>query len=325
MRDISFTKKRRREEQEEGPVLQDNLASLPTCTTKEELDVAAGKSAVKSLFKFGMLGKVMAAKPHSLQVRQVEHTEHFEDRLTCSVCDHFYKRYVRVSDKQQAELENLSSGQSHSEVWRDMRRCRITASSAKKVPVRAEPANFLRDHLYPSFKGNSNTRHGLECEPKALDKLRANTKANISTHGSFVSFEEPWLAASPDGIMGDIVVEVKCPVMTENESFEDRLARGMCDLQIQDEQAVLKSNGSMGYYKQVQLTMFCTGRRKCKFFVWTSKGEICVDVMFNANFVKKEIQRLRKFYFLHMLPRLASDFHDGRLQFCNTYETVMTQ
>lgn len=51
-----------------------------------------------------------------------------------------------------------------SEVWHCARPIRITASSAKGVPVRAttNPDKFMREHLFPNFQGNAATKHGSE-------------------------------------------------------------------------------------------------------------------------------------------------------------------
>ena len=75
---------------------------------------------------------------------------------------------------QQCNLEKETKGHSTSVVWRDARRLRITDSSVEKVPVRATTSaeNFLREQLYPSFRGNYATEHGRTSEPKALQALK---------------------------------------------------------------------------------------------------------------------------------------------------------
>ena len=97
-------------------------------------------------------------------------------------------------------------------------RLRITGSSAKKVPVRATTSaeNFLREQLYPSFRGNYATEHGRTSEPKALQALKEMGFV-ISPKGTVVSVDEPCLSASPDGVTAcGAIVEVKCPVLQDN-------------------------------------------------------------------------------------------------------------
>ena len=47
-----------------------------------------------------------------------------------------------------------------------------------------------------------------------------------------VSTTEPWLSASPDGIMnGDTILEIKCPLLQGQEQFHKKLKTdGLCDV-----------------------------------------------------------------------------------------------
>ena len=98
----------------------------------------------------------------------------------------------------------------------------ITASSAKRVPVRASPEKFLQEHLYPRFHGNAATRYGKESELVASQWLEG-CGYSVSRRGTVVSAEEPWLSASPDGVLNtEELLEIKCPVLGKSfESLED--------------------------------------------------------------------------------------------------------
>ena len=109
-------------------------------------------------------------------------------------------------------------------------RLRITGSSAKKVPVRETTSaeNFLREQLYPSFRGHYAIEHGRTSEPKALQALKEMGFV-ISPKGTVVSVDEPWLSASPDGVTAcGAIVEVKCPVLQDKGvDFENTR---LCDI-----------------------------------------------------------------------------------------------
>ena len=94
--------------------------------------------------------------------------------------------------------------QSESKLWHNSRQLRITGSSAHKVPVRntTNSDNFIREHLYPSFKGNKFTKHGKEGEILAKQQL-CSSGSHIEDAGTVVSREEPWLSVSPVGIIID--------------------------------------------------------------------------------------------------------------------------
>ena len=85
----------------------------------------------------------------------------------------------------------------------------------------------LREHLLPSFRGNHATQHGKDSEPKALKEL-AELGHPIVKMGTILSASEPWLSASPDGMIDKddkVLVEVKCPLVT-SDSLTDMLEAG---------------------------------------------------------------------------------------------------
>lgn len=65
--------------------------------------------------------------------------------------------------------------QGESQLWHDARKLRLTASIAKKVPKRGStnPQKFLVGHLYPTFTGNTATRHGRNNEETAIQHMEA--------------------------------------------------------------------------------------------------------------------------------------------------------
>ena len=97
-----------------------------------------------------------------------------------------------------------TNSQSESELWHNSRKVRITGSSAHKVPVRdtTHSNNFIREHLQTSFKGNKFTKHGQKGKILAKQQLRSSG-SHIEDEGTVVSYEEPWLGVSPDGIIID--------------------------------------------------------------------------------------------------------------------------
>ncbi len=124
------------------------------------------------------------------------------DTLTCRKCKTFYTKYIELNSDQAAELEIQTQNQSLSEVWHSARQMRITASSAKRVPVRAttNPDKFMREHLFPTFRGNAATKYGSEKEAIArsllVEKGLQVTKPVISSTGIFVAIANNTLYGS---------------------------------------------------------------------------------------------------------------------------------
>lgn len=56
----------------------------------------------------------------------------------------------------------LQTKEQTSDLWFDSRKVRIPASVANKVPKtsKANPQNFVTNHLHPRFKANNATQHG---------------------------------------------------------------------------------------------------------------------------------------------------------------------
>lgn len=131
---------------------------------------------------------------------------------TCQKCLLFYNTFIALDLTKSASLERITNEQSSSHIWHEARKIRITASSAKRVPVRASPEKFLNEHLYPRFHGNAATRYGNESELKACQWLKG-CGYSVIHRGTVVRTEEPWLLAGPDGVLNtEELLEIKCPV-----------------------------------------------------------------------------------------------------------------
>ena len=129
---------------------------------------------------------------------------------------------------------------------------------------RTDTTTFIRDHLHPTFTGNKFTRYGTEQEPLVNEHLRSLGNAIVDTW-IYVSNEEHWLSASPDGILnGDTLLEIKCPMPVQNKWNTNEELIKYEVIKTTEGQCKLKVKGSRGYFMQMQLTMFCTGIQKSK-------------------------------------------------------------
>ncbi|KAK7495572.1 hypothetical protein BaRGS_00013270 [Batillaria attramentaria] len=327
--EINFKRPRRESMPEQGvPVVRavPDLPETPAFLSHEDFHESVKESDMQPLFKLPgtLLGRCYHSEVSDVQTETRVHGEHSPE-LTCTLCKTFYEEHVILDNDQINLLRASTKTQAASATWRDARRLRITASSAKKVPVKAttNPDNFVRENLYPSFRGNHATEHGQISEPKAIQALK-DMGLSLSAEGTVVSEKEPWLSGSPDGVTEDgKLVEVKCPLIKEDvEQFSDLFKTSFCDVFLQDGKPVLDQKGKRGYYMQVQLTMFCTGLRECIFFVWSDRGHMLVPVHYNEEYVHHHVNRLRNFYFSSMLPRLADDFNAGSLKLCKGYTDI---
>eukprot|EP00064_Thunnus_orientalis_P005544 superscaffoldBa00000547_g5558 len=186
---------------------------------------------------------------------------HHDGINICLRCMLFYDTFVDIAPNKRDTLDHRTVEQRASQLWYDARKLRLTASTAKRVPTRGNPQNYIRQHLYPSFHGNAATHHGIESEALAFQWLQ-NRGYVVTRRGTVVCAGEPWLSASPDGVLNsEELLEIKCPFLTGNESLEDLIRSQRYDVKMVEGKYQLQKNGQRRFYMQVQLGMFCTGLR----------------------------------------------------------------
>ena len=125
-----------------------------------------------------------------------------------------------------------------SEQWQDERRKRLTASrvgSIAKMRAKTKRNKKVNELLYSTFWGNEATRYGTEMEEKTRQEYTTHQQEMghqglaVDSAGLSVSLENPWLAASPDGLVNDPndgphpsgLVEVKTPHSIRNKPLSE--------------------------------------------------------------------------------------------------------
>ncbi|WAR27062.1 LOW QUALITY PROTEIN: hypothetical protein MAR_012766, partial [Mya arenaria] len=206
-------------------------------------------------------------------------------------------------------------------VWTDSRKLRLTSSKVNDLPKtkRANPNKFVTNQIYPRFKGCFATRHGQKYEPVARARYESVSGHKVRKSGIVVSLPEPYIAASPDGIIDKrTIVEIKCPT----RPLEDLISSGKYDVLPEDGQPKLSPKGKNGYYCQVQVAMFYTESTLCKFVVWTAEKQCAVDVPYCKDFIKGILPRICDFYFKHLLVTLTDEIQASRLKISPEYKSL---
>ena len=172
--------------------------------------------------------------------------------------------------------------------WFAARAGRITASGAGALlglsPHTSEADGFrslVRSmHGMPSeFVGNVATEYGTFHEAGALVEYCMETGATVWSLG-FAEFND-WLGASPDGLIDHYgMLEIKCPFGKRNEN-----------------PPVFKSiDDQPHYYAQMQIQMYCTGRKWCDFYQWSPHGTMTERVKWDDEWLDTHIQTLREIW-----------------------------
>ena len=168
--------------------------------------------------------------------------------------------------------------------WFQQRVGRVTGSRVGAIlgsnPY-TKPKDVLRQMVREAlgaeseFKGNADTDRGNRLEPVIVGLFEVET-------GQIVDDAPPlqihpiydWLAASPDGFVGDdALIEIKAP----------RRIKTLAEVP--------------HYYAQMQLQMECTGRKKCWFVQYQEDGELLdiQEIRHDPHWIKENFEKLDMF------------------------------
>lgn len=169
-----------------------------------------------------------------------------------------------------------------SDEWQAQRDGRITGSRVgailglSKYRTRADVMReMVRQTLgaAPEFTGNEATRYGEEHEADAINAYEQRYGALVEPCGLIVHPLHDWLAASPDGLVGDHgMIECKCPMRAQY------------------------TTPSAEYVAQMQLQMECAGRDWCDFVIWRQGEPIITErVMRDPDWLTSNVEALSNF------------------------------
>jgi len=238
----------------------------------------------------------------------------------------YYLANVKVSEVKCEELQLKTVGQGKCDnslqVWLVERRKQIIASNVGSIAKRRATTkvnSVVKKLLYSKFEGNTATKWGVLQEDSTNGKYLEEKQKNspdITTcqSGLVISLDNPWLAASPDGLVYDPtenpphgIVEFKNPYSVRNNTLREAAItkKGFClDLDKATDRLSLKQNHD--YFYQVQCTMYCTQRHWCDVVV-RAKDIHVERIYYQAEFwLKGVLPKLKAFYFTAILPELSS-------------------
>ena len=240
----------------------------------------------------------------------------------------FYQTKVVVAQEEAANLEKCTQGQTKSEKWSSERRKRLTASkigSIAKMKATTKRSKKVKELLYSTFHGNVATSYGMKMEE--ITQQEYITHQNCMGHpgltvdnvGLFVNPANPWLGASPDGLVHDPtnashpqgLVEIKNPYSIRDKSLAEActVSNFCLETQEKDGKAMYRLKRRHDYFYQTQCQMYCTGRQWCDFVLRTNK-ELHVERIYrDRKWWDGQLPRLQSFYFDALLPELACSRH----------------
>lgn len=162
-----------------------------------------------------------------------------------------------VTEAEISAIEEATRKQNKSRLWYEMRYGRVTASKAYEVSVcRTPEGSLIATAMGAKIPDTLAMKRGRTLEKAVRMRVASILNKKISICGVYICHEHPMIAASPDGLTKDAVIEIKCPTQAKTK-----------DRYIKNGVIMEKFNA------QVQLQMYATGMRKCYFCVADSKFE----------------------------------------------------
>lgn len=221
---------------------------------------------------------------------------------------------LTVSKEEIRDIERDTVGQSKNEIWRRLRKGRITASNFYRVHTKMESlkknpstdssklvASLINppdiSHLSQIAQGNAKEKPALKKLFQLLSKNHRNLA--ISECGLYLSEVKPYLGASPDGLVScdccqPALVEIKCPTLELD-----------C-LSYLDEAKYLKTRTN--YFGQVQGQMAITRCNKTYFFIFYSEDLFHLQVIeYDKSFVESMLGNLTVFFHGNLLPAILDE------------------
>lgn len=215
---------------------------------------------------------------------------------------------LKKSAEEIKSIQELTKEQSDSDLWHLERRKRLTASNfhaiCSKFSARSNgnTMKLVEQLLYPAKIHSASIDWGKQNEKRAINALENLIDEEILPCGLFISGSASFLAATPDGLIGEKgIIEIKCPFSAKNITPEE----GIINRKI----SFWKKNGEINqnhkWFYQIQGQLLVTGRAYCCFAVWTPFGIKKEIILKNDVFCEKMKMQLTEFYMKCYLPELV--------------------
>ena len=241
---------------------------------------------------------------HTIPPANVFGAVHDHDYLKMTISDTVlhHDNIASIEAKEVERIEESTRGQATDPSWFQERSKRLTSSNFGricKLTDRTNKAAFAKSLMIVRRISSRSLAHGVKYEPVAIEQFEQRYGMDIAKSGLIVSQEMPYLACSPDGLIGnDTIVEVKCPSASKNKPINSVTV------------PYIKTNADGSFYLQkkhdymyqIQGCMHITGRVNCKFIVFTLTDMLVLDIAYDKAFVSNMLEQLKKFYDDHFKP-----------------------
>ena len=229
----------------------------------------------------------------------------------------FYQTNVVLDNDKACLIEQKTKTQSDSAMWMEERKKRVTASKVggiAKMRPGTKRAKKVEDMLYTRFSGSAATRYGVLMEEETrkqyvtYQQQHGHPGLETEEAGLCISCTNPWLAASPDGIVHDPIsqpatglLEIKNPHSARNITIREFASKASSCLNVQQNGTCYLKHGH-DYYFQMQCQLYCADN---DFVVRTNKDMHIERIYRDRDWWTLQMAKCKTFYFRALLPELA--------------------
>lgn len=202
---------------------------------------------------------------------------------------------LQISEIKRDEIELSTRGQSDSKEWILERSFRLNSSMFGRICKCNDKNKMVQELLNPNDISHLPAiKHGKFYESYAVKKFEDLTNQQTSAFGTFVSLQNPFLAASPDRILNkEFCVEVQCPYSAKDSFISPETVDY---LYLNPENGLISLKKDHNYYYQVEGQMYCTDLKWCYFIVYTLKDILVIGIERDENFIQAMIRNLSNFF-----------------------------
>ena len=215
--------------------------------------------------------------------------------------------FLQAPEGKTEKVESQTREQTACRTWHEEREWRVTGSKFGEIANATCRRNW--EKLCSSIYHKKNLAappivHGRQYESIAIEKFQIKQGVQVDKAGLFICAETPYLAASPDGLVGDShTVEVKCPYSGRKEMIRPH-PKFFPFLECVEGKVKLKENCK--HYAQVQGQLALTMRQTCYFVVYTFVDLFIQEIPCDVEYWKHSLlPKLILFYTKHYRPYIA--------------------
>lgn len=210
---------------------------------------------------------------------------------------------LTLTQTEMKSLEKNTRDQRSSKTWVEERKLRVTSSYFGRICKARDVSSFT--NVIKTIKEQKEINsppviHGIKYEAAARNEYLKNTNLEHQSPGLVIHNQYPFLAASPDGLIGnDGIIEIKCPFSAKDQDPSTYKFKFL-----NEKNTTLLHNHD--YHYQIQGILEITNRTWCDLVIYTYKGIKIVRVYRNPTFWDVMLKKLRNFFYFHMLPEAVA-------------------